>query len=85
MTIGSFAAAAAALAFAGAMTAFIGQRLRPPCPARRDRLPRAPPFGAIGILHLAGIFLVPLLLTPLGLAPAAGAGDGAGFAACVAR
>ena len=43
----------------------------------------APPFGAIAILHLAAIFIVPLLLAPLGLAPvAAGAGDGAGVRAC---
>ena len=85
VTIGSFAAAAAALALAGAMTAFIGQ-----APAR-STLPGivatallvAPPFGVIAILHLAAIFVVPLLLAPLGLAPvAAGAGDGAGLAAC---
>jgi hypothetical protein len=37
----------------------------------------------VAILHLAAIFVAPLLLAPLGLAPvAAGAGDGAGLAAC---
>jgi hypothetical protein len=82
--IGSFAAAAAALALAGAMTAFIGKRLRRTLPGIvATALLVAPPFGAIAILHLTAIFLVPLLLAPLGLAPvAAGAGDGAGLAAC---
>ena len=82
--IGSFAAAAAALALAGAMTAFIGKRLRRTLPGIvATAFLVAPPFGVIAILHLAAIFLVPLLLTPLGLAPvAAGAGDGAGFTAC---
>ena len=81
MIVGSFAAAAAALALAGAMTAFIGQRLRRTLPGIvATALLVAPPFGVIAILHLAAIFLVPLLLTPLGLAPvAAGAGDGAGL------
>ena len=47
VTVGSFAAAAAALALAGAMTAFIGQRLRPTLPgivgdgAARARRPSA--------------------------------------------
>jgi hypothetical protein len=83
VTVGSFAAAAAALALAGAMTAFIGRRLRTTLPGIvATALLVAPPFGAIGLLHLAGIFVVPLLLAPLGLAPvAAGAGDGAGVAA----
>jgi hypothetical protein len=82
--LGSFAAAAAALALAGAMTAFIGQRLRRTLPGIvATALLVAPPFGLIAILHLAAIFLVPLLLMPLGLAPvAAGAGDGAGLTAC---
>ncbi len=84
MTVGSFAAAAAALALAGAMTAFIGQRLRRTLPGIvATALLVAPPFGVIAILHLAAIFVVPLLLAPLGLAPvAAGAGDGAGLTAC---
>jgi hypothetical protein len=83
VTVGSFAAAAAALALAGAMTAFIGRRLRTTLPGIvATALLVAPPFGAIGLLHLAGIFVVPLLLAPLGLAPvAAGAGDGTGVAA----
>lgn len=83
VTVGSFAAAAAALALAGAMTAFIGRRLRATLPGVvATALLCAPPFGVIAILHLAAIFLVPLLLAPLGLAPiAAGAGDGAGLAA----
>ncbi len=83
VTIGSFAAAAAALALAGAMTAFIGKRLRATLPGIvATALLVAPPFGVIGLLHLAGIFVVPLLLAPLGLAPVAvGAGDGAGVAA----
>jgi hypothetical protein len=82
--VGSFAAAAAALVLAGAMTAFIGKRLRRTLPGIvATAFLVAPPFGVIAILHLAAIFLVPLLLTPLGLAPvAAGAGDGAGFTAC---
>jgi hypothetical protein len=82
--IGAAAAAAAALALAGAMTAFIGRRLRRTLPGIvATALLVAPPFGAIAILHLAAIFLVPLLLAPLGLAPvAAGAGDGAGLTAC---
>jgi hypothetical protein len=82
--VGSFAAAAGALALAGAMTAFIGRRLRRTLPGIvATALIVAPPFGVIAILHLAAIFLVPLLLAPLGLAPiAAGAGDGAGFTAC---
>ncbi len=84
VTVGAFAAAAAALALAGAMTAFIGQRLRRTLPGIvATAFLVAPPFGVIAILHLAAIFLVPLLLTPFGLAPvAAGAGDGAGLAAC---
>ena len=83
VTIGSFAAAAAALALAGAMTAFIGKRLRATLSGIvATALLVAPPFGVIGLLHLAGIFVVPLLLAPLGLAPVAvGAGDGAGVAA----
>jgi hypothetical protein len=83
VTVGSFATAAAALALAGAMTAFIGQRLRRTLPGIVvTALLVAPPFGVIAILHLAAIFLVPLLLAPFGLAPvAAGAGDGAGFTA----
>ncbi len=83
VTVGSFAAAAAALALAGAMTAFIGKRLRATLPGIvATALLCAPPFGVIAILHLAAIFLVPLLLAPFGLAPiAAGAGDGAGVAA----
>jgi hypothetical protein len=83
VTVGSFAAAAAALALAGAMTAFIGRRLRATLPGIvGTALLCAPPFGVIAILHLAAIFVVPLLLAPIGLAPiAAGAGDGAGFAA----
>ena len=87
VTVGSFAAAAAALALAGAMTAFIGQRLRATLPGIvATALLVAPPFGAIAILHLAAIFLVPLLLAPLGLAPvAAGAGDGAGLTRAAAR
>lgn len=82
--IGSFAAAAAALALAGAMTAFIGRRLRSTLPGIvATALLVAPPFGVVAILHLAAIFVAPLLLAPLGLAPvAAGAGDGAGLAAC---
>ena len=82
--IGSFAAAAAALALAGAMTAFIGKRLRSTLPGIvATALLVAPPFGVVAILHLAAIFVAPLLLAPLGLAPvAAGAGDGAGLAAC---
>ena len=84
VTVGSFAAAAGALALAGAMTAFIGQRLRRTLPGIvATALLVAPPFGVIAILHLAAIFIVPLLLAPLGLAPvAAGAGDGAGLTAC---
>jgi hypothetical protein len=84
VTIGAFASAAAALALAGAMTAFIGQRLRQTLPGIiATALLVAPAFGVIAILHLAAIFIVPLLLAPLGLAPvAAGAGDGAGFTAC---
>jgi hypothetical protein len=84
VTVGSFAAAAGALSLAGAMTAFIGQRLRRTLPGIvATAFIVAPPFGVIAILHLAAIFLVPLLLVPLGLAPvAAGAGDGAGIAAC---
>jgi hypothetical protein len=84
VTLGSFAAAAGALALAGAMTAFIGQRLRRTLPGIvATALLVAPPFGLIALLHLAAIFLVPLLLAPLGLAPiAAGAGDGAGLKAC---
>ena len=84
VTVGSFAAAAAALALAGAMTAFIGQRLRRTLPGIvATALLVAPPFGVVAILHLAAIFVVPLLLAPLGLAPvAAGAGDGAGLTAC---
>ncbi|HET6174691.1 MAG TPA: hypothetical protein VFD90_18945 [Gaiellales bacterium] len=84
VVVGSFAAAAAALALAGAMTAFIGRRLRSTLPGIvGTALLVAPPFGAVAVLHLAAIFLVPLLLAPLGLAPvAAGAGDGAGLAAC---
>jgi hypothetical protein len=84
VTVGAFAAAAAALALAGAMTAFIGQRLRQTLPGIVfTALLVAPAFGVIAILHLAAIFLVPLLLAPLGLAPvAAGAGDGAGLTAC---
>jgi hypothetical protein len=84
VTVGSFAAAAAALALAGAMTAFIGQRLRATLPGIvATALLVAPVFGVIAILHLAAIFVVPLLLAPLGLAPvAAGAGDGAGLKAC---
>src|SRR4029077_3144861 len=82
--IGSAAAAAAALALAGAMTAFIGKRLRRTLPGIvATALLVAPPFGAVAILHLAAIFVVPLLLAPLGLAPvAAGAGDGSGLTAC---
>lgn len=82
--IGSFAAAASALALAGAMTAFIGKRLRSTLPGIvATALLVAPPFGVVAILHLAAIFVAPLLLAPLGLAPvAAGAGDGAGLAAC---
>lgn len=82
--IGSFAATAAALALAGAMTAFIGKRLRSTLPGIvATALLVAPPFGVVAILHLAAIFVAPLLLAPLGLAPvAAGAGDGAGLAAC---
>src|SRR4051794_5714853 len=81
VTVGSFATAAAALALAGAMTAFIGQRLRRTLPGIIvTALLVAPAFGAIAALHLAAIFLVPLLLVPFGLAPvAAGAGDGAGL------
>jgi hypothetical protein len=84
VTFGAFASAAAALALAGAMTAFIGQRLRQTLPGIvGTALLVAPAFGVIAILHLAAIFLVPLLLAPLGLAPvAAGAGDGAGLTAC---
>jgi hypothetical protein len=84
VTLGAFATAAAALALAGAMTAFIGRRLRQTLPGIvATALLVAPPFGAIAILHLAAIFIVPLLLAPLGLAPvAAGAGDGAGLRAC---
>jgi hypothetical protein len=84
VVVGSFAAAAAALALAGAMTAFIGQRLRRTLPGIvGTALLVAPPFGVIALLHLVAIFLVPLLLAPLGLAPvAAGAGDGAGLTAC---
>ena len=83
VTVGSYAAAAAALALAGAMTAFIGQRLRRTLPGIvATALIVALPFGAIALLHLAAIFVVPLLLPPFGLAPvAAGAGDGAGFRA----
>jgi hypothetical protein len=83
VTFGSYAAAAAALALAGAMTAFIGKRLRCTLPGIvATALVAAVPFGAIAIFHLAAIFLVPLLLPPFGLAPvAAGAGDGAGFRA----
>ena len=63
VTVGSFAAAAAALALAGAMTAFIGQRLRQTLPGIvATALLVALPFGAIAIFHLAAIFLVPLLL-----------------------
>src|SRR6476469_6897510 len=81
--VGSFAAAAAALSLAGAMTAFIGKRLRRTLPGIIfTALLVAPPFGAIAVLHLAAIFLVPLLLAPFGLAPvAAGAGDAWGLAA----
>lgn len=84
VTLGSFAAAAAALSLAGAMTAFVGQRLRQTLPGIvATALLVAPVFGAIAVLHLAAIFLVPLLLAPFGLAPvAAGAGDGAGLKAC---
>jgi hypothetical protein len=84
VVLGSFAAAAAALALAGAMTAFIGQRLRRTLPGIvATALLVAPPFAAVAILHLAAVFVLPLLLAPLGLAPvAAGAGDGAGFTAC---
>jgi hypothetical protein len=84
VVLGSYAAAAAALALAGAMTAFIGQRLRRTLPGIvATALLVAPAFGAVAILHLVAIFLVPLLLAPLGLAPvAAGAGDGAGLKAC---
>ena len=87
VTVGSFAAAAAALALAGAMTAFIGQRLRRTLPGIvATALLVALPFGVIAILHLAAIFVVPLLLPPLGLAPvAAGAGDGAGLRPAGAR
>ncbi len=47
VTVGSFAAAAAALALAGAMTAFIGQRLRATLPGIvATALLVAPPFGA---------------------------------------
>ena len=83
VTVGSYAAAAAALALAGAMTAFIGQRLRRTLPGIvATSLIAAIPFGAIAIFHLAAIFVVPLLLPPFGLAPvAAGAGDGAGLRA----
>ena len=83
VTVGSFATAAGALALAGAMTAFIGKRLRQTLPGIIvTALLVAPAFGAIAVLHLAAIFLVPLLLAPFGLAPvAAGAGDGAGFTA----
>ncbi len=65
------------------MTAFIGQRLRATLPGIvLTALLVAPAFGAIAILHLAAIFVVPLLLAPLGLAPvAAGGGDGAGISA----
>jgi len=82
--VGSFAAAAAALGLAGAMTAFIGKRLRRTLPGIvATALLVAPPFGVAAILHLAAIFIVPFMLAPLGLAPvAAGAGDGAGLAAC---
>ena len=63
VTVGSFAAAAAALALAGAMTAFIGQRLRRTLPGIvATALLVALPFGAIAIFHLAAIFVVPLLL-----------------------
>src|SRR4051794_33441291 len=84
VTLGAFGTAAAALALAGAMTAFIGRRLRQTLPGIvATALLVAPPFGAIAILHLAAIFIVPLLLAPLGLAPvAAGAGDGIGLTAC---
>ena len=87
VTVGSFAAAAAALALAGAMTAFIGRRLRSTLPGIvATALLVAPPFGVVAILHLAAIFVVPLLLAPLGLAPvAAGAGDGAGLTRLPAR
>ena len=87
VTVGSFAAAAAALALAGAMTAFIGQRLRRTLLGIiATALLVALPFGAVAIFHLAAIFLVPLLLPPFGLAPvAAGAGDGAGVTAIRAR
>jgi len=83
VTVGSYAAAAAALALAGAMTAFIGQRLRRTLAGIvATSLIAAIPFGAIAIFHLAAIFVVPLLLPPFGLAPvAAGAGDGAGLRA----
>ena len=65
------------------MTAFIGSGCARTLPGIvATALLVAPPFGVIAILHLAAIFLVPLLLAPFGLAPvAAGAGDGAGFAA----
>jgi hypothetical protein len=84
VTFGAFATAAAALALAGAMTAFIGHRLRATLPGVvLTALIVAPVFGAAAILHLAAIFLVPLLLAPLGLAPVvAGAGEASGFAAC---
>jgi hypothetical protein len=83
VTVGSYAAAAAALALAGAMTAFIGQRLRRTLPGIvATALLVALPFAAVAIFHLAAIFLVPLLLPLFGLAPvAAGAGDGAGLRA----
>src|SRR4029077_20453681 len=78
------ATAAAVLALAGAMTAFIGRRLRQTLPGIvATALLVAPPFGARARLRPAAIFVVPLLLAPLGLAPvAAGAGDGAGLRAC---